>query len=100
VVLLTVSADPREKTDAFSHWVHAPFSMLSDPGLRIINAWGVREEGKKIAAPCMFLVGPGGVVLWRYLGKNMTDRPGIDRILGILDLHAPEVRRPRPRNSP
>jgi peroxiredoxin len=95
VTLITVSADTREKTAAFSHAVHAPFSMVSDPGLRTIKAWGVREEGKQIAAPCMFLVGRSGVVLWRYLGKNMTDRPTLDHILGVIDRQKPPDK-PRP----
>lgn len=85
MTLLTISADKRSKTEALSHAVHASFSMLSDPDLRIIRAWGTREDGKQISAPCMFLVGSQGRVLWRYLGKNMTDRPDLDKVLKVID---------------
>lgn len=83
--MLTISADKPEKTEALSHAVHSPFSMLSDPGLGIIRAWGTREAGKHLSAPCMFLVGPQGRVQWRYLGKNMSDRPDLDQISRVID---------------
>jgi peroxiredoxin len=92
VTIVTVAADRRSKTEALSHAVHAPFSMLSDPDLKVINAWGVREDGKRIAAPCMFLVARGGLVRWRYLGKNMTDRPDLDKVLQIIDRLTPPPR--------
>ncbi len=81
-----MAADRQAKTEALSHAKHAPFSMLSDPDLKVIRTWGVREAGKqKIAAPCMFLLARGGKVLWRYLGKSMSDRPDLDEVLRIID---------------
>lgn len=97
MTVLTVAADKRDKTDALSHKIHAPFSMLSDPGLKVIKAWGAREDGKNIAAPCMFLVNRRGFVVWRYLGTSKTDRPDLDRVLGIVDRLAPPPRRPPAR---
>ncbi len=86
MTIVTVGADARSKTEAFSHDKHAPFSMLSDPHLKIINAWGVRERGKQLATPSMFLVrGFGRVVLWRYIGSSMTDRPSVDRALEVIN---------------
>ncbi|MFC1482609.1 hypothetical protein ACFL51_02265, partial [Myxococcota bacterium] len=57
----------------------------SDPKLKAIRAFGVKQQGRAIAVPSVFLVIPSGEVLWRYVGRSMTDRPSIDRILLELE---------------
>ena len=73
--------------------------MLSDPDLKIIRTWGVKQSDRDIAVPCMFLV-HSGKVKWRYIGTNATDRTSVDKVLGALDRLGYRPRRTSPTPPP
>ena len=65
------------------------FPLLSDPGLQLIDAYGVRHgqgrgrDAGNIARPAIFIVRDGKVA-WRTLTDNWRIRPGSDALLAVL----------------
>jgi len=41
--------------------------------------------GQPIAVPAVFILAPGGRIVWSYIGDSMVDRPVNQRILYELD---------------
>ena len=45
--------------------------------------------GKKIkvkqAVPSKFLINKDGIIVWKYIGKDKTDRPSIEMMTSIID---------------
>jgi len=49
--------------------------LLSDPGMKVIKAYGVAMDGKDIAVPATFIVKQDRTIYWKYVGETMADRP-------------------------
>jgi peroxiredoxin len=66
-----------------------PFVVLSDEGLAVIDAWGVRHhdepEGRAIARPAVFVLDRDGVVRFAHVGEAPRDRPPADLVLLALE---------------
>ena len=60
------------------------FPLLSDPGLRVIAAYGVAMAGRPIAVPAVFVVDRDRKILHRHIGTSVTDRPSPEAILAHL----------------
>lgn len=59
--------------------------MLADPDHRVAEAYGVYNLlGDDLAAPSVFVIGTDGRILWSYVGRNSTDRPGVQVIIEHL----------------
>ncbi len=64
------------------------FTTLSDPQRRVIHQYGllnpadvlVPVEGG-LAYPTMYILDRNGVIRWRYIGKDLADRPDIDLVM-------------------
>jgi len=81
-----VSADPLDASrDLRERENLEDLVLASDETLEVIDAWGVRHEGKEIAVPATFLVMPDGRVAFGYIGESMVDRPTAREILLTLD---------------
>ena len=64
----------------------ATFPILADPYRQAALSYGVFDLlGDGVATPSTFIVKPDGRVGWRYVGKDLTDRPAIRDILDALD---------------
>jgi peroxiredoxin Q/BCP len=61
-VVLGVSADTTMSHKAFAEKFHLPFSILADPDLRIIEAYGVKMPLVGIAKRVTFLIDRKGIV--------------------------------------
>ncbi|MFX1500182.1 MAG: hypothetical protein ACFFDH_04360, partial [Promethearchaeota archaeon] len=67
--------------------------MISDRGAKIAKQydvyWFAPGGGKnykiKQAVPSKFLINNNGEIIWKYIGKDKTDRPSIDMIMSIID---------------
>ena len=57
---------------------------MSDPDLKIAQAYGVRQKGPDIALPSTFVVGADGVIRFTKVAKHPVDRAGFDAILAAL----------------
>ena len=67
------------------------FPLLSDPGSKIIRAFGVLDEryapgspGHGIAKPAIFVVDRDGAIRHRFSEKSYRDRPDIDVVLAAV----------------
>ncbi|HVZ81503.1 MAG TPA: peroxiredoxin family protein [bacterium] len=83
--IVAVSVDPVEDSAAFNAQWRFPFPLLSDPLLKVIDAYGARHprghEGKDIARPTVILIDPQKFVRFKFIGKDPTDRPTDNEIL-------------------
>jgi peroxiredoxin len=56
-------------------------TLLADPDLQTIDAWGVRMKGGDISVPATFIVAKDGTIRWTYLGDTQADRPSAEVIV-------------------
>ena len=66
------------------------YPILSDPGLRIIDAYGLRHkgagpEGSDISRNASVLVDPRGVARWSFVTTNFRVRPLPEDVLAAID---------------
>ncbi len=62
--------------------VNPPYPMLADPDHEVAEAFGVYDLlGNGYAAPSVFVIDGDGKIVWSYVGRNSSDRPGVDAIL-------------------
>lgn len=67
--------------------------MISDRGAVIAKSYGVywyapgggKEYKIKQAVPSKFLIDKQGIIIWKYIGKDKTDRPSIEMMTSIID---------------
>ena len=61
-----------------------PFPLLADPDGEVICRYGVWDEEGLIARPAIFVIDPGSVVRYVYVGEDFADRPGDDEVYAAL----------------
>jgi peroxiredoxin len=83
-IIIGVSADSSEDAFALQDKLGLNFNLYGDPGLTVIQAWGVAEFDAAVAKPSTFIVEPGGAISFRKVGANMNDRPSTDDVLAAL----------------
>lgn len=67
--------------------------MISDRGAKIAREydvyWFAPGGGKKYkikqAVPSKFLINKQGHIIWKYIGKDKTERPSIEMMTSIID---------------
>ena len=80
-VILGVSADTGQSHKAFAEKFHLPFSILADPDMRIIEAYGVKMPMMSLAKRVTFLIDRQGIVR-----KVITDTRTKDHDQQVLSL--------------
>jgi alkyl hydroperoxide reductase subunit AhpC len=62
--------------------------IVADPVAQAAATYGVAERIygvlEWVNAPAVFVVGRDGVLRWSYVGRELTDRPSVDRVLEEL----------------
>ena len=83
--IMAVSTDPVGDSADYNQQWQFPFSLLSDPELHVIDAYGARHPkghgGKDIARPTTVIIDPQKIVRYKYIGKDPTDRPTDNEII-------------------
>jgi peroxiredoxin len=67
--------------------------MISDRGAKIAKEYGVywyalgggKDYKIKQAAPSKFLIDKDGIIIWKYIGKDKTDRPTVKMMMIPID---------------
>ena len=66
--------------------------MISDRGAKIAKDynvyWFVEGWGKlkvKQAVPSKFLLNKNGEIIWKYVGRDKTDRPSVSALILLID---------------
>ena len=79
--LIAVSADPVEKATKLVEDEGITFPVAADPELSVIDAYGMRHNGKEIAVPAVFVLDRNGHPVLGLISVSITDRPEVERIL-------------------
>ena len=83
--VIAISVDPLEKSRELKDKLGVPFTILSDPDLKVIRRYGVLDPGGKISIASVFLVDTRGVVRWSYVAEDYTVRPPDETLLSQLN---------------
>ncbi len=86
--LVVISPDNKENTIGLVGRLELPYPVLSDPDLRVIDAFGVRHVsepyGKQIPRPATFVMDRDWRVRFAYVGDSVPDRPAEDVMLDAV----------------
>jgi peroxiredoxin len=95
--LLAISVDSPAQNREFAEKIAADgkgkldYRLLSDPGHRVIDAYGIRDpdyNGQKfegIPRPTVFVINKSGLVTWAKVELNYKERPTNDDIRAALN---------------
>jgi len=85
---VAISVDPPDKSRLIAERYGLEFSLLSDPDLEVIDAFGVRHRDGgldgDIARPAIFILDREGRIVWRELTENWRVRARPEPILERL----------------
>lgn len=97
VSLLAVSVDTSEQSRGFKEKIAADgkgpvnFTLLSDPGHRIIDLYGLQDpqylklSREGIPYPTAYVIDKSGRVAWTRLDRNFRERPPTAEVRAALD---------------
>ncbi len=81
---MAISTDDEGKVLRTSRELSVRFKLISDVDRRIINLFGVRHPKQGVARPATFIIDKRGLIRYRYIGKDYSDRPPITGLLQAL----------------
>ncbi len=82
--LITISVDRLDKARGTVKKQKLTFPVLSDANGDAVRAYNVLNESANIARVATFIVDGDGVITYRYVGANKSDRPTAKVILEQL----------------
>ncbi len=62
------------------------FVLVPGPNVDIMKQYGAYNYQTQEALPVTLIIDKAGIVRWKYIGKNVYDRPGRAAILAQLQL--------------
>ncbi len=91
--LLSIASDSIRLLRKFKEENNFNVDIISDRGAIIIKKYGLKwfapGAGKKMnikqAVPSKYLINKEGIIVWKYIGKDKTDRPSIEMMTSIID---------------
>ncbi len=93
IKLLSIASDSVRLLKVFKEDNNFKVDMISDRGAKIAKEYGVywyapgggKDYKIKQAVPSKFLINKDGIIVWKYIGKDKTDRPSIKMMTSIID---------------
>lgn len=83
--LVFISVDDLDLVQAMKKEVKAEAPILSDSDFLVSRRYGVFNRlGDGLAAPAVFIIDRYGYIRWKYIAKNITDRPGTGRVMAYF----------------
>jgi peroxiredoxin len=93
--IVAASSEEPENGKELLRKLNLPFVLLSDASFEGIDRYGVRDDNPsertrargitRLAKPSAFIIDGAGVVSYKYVGKNVTDRPNNEDLLRALE---------------
>ena len=84
--LAAISTDDSSSGEEMTELTGAEFPILSDRKAEVSRDYGVYNLlNDSLATPSVFIIAPGGRIVWSYVGNNISDRPAADDILAQVD---------------
>src|SRR5438067_11491370 len=84
-MIVGLSVDGVARNKAMVSKLILPFPMLADPDASVIAAYGVYQENEQRARPAAFVIGRDLSVAYRYVERDVADRPLTKELLSALD---------------
>jgi peroxiredoxin len=73
------------RAQTMAQLIVASFPILADANHAVADAYGVFNLlGDGVATPSVFVIDPGGRIVWSHVGKDVNDRPTADQVLSHL----------------
>ena len=93
IKLISIASDSERLLRKFREENNFLVDIVSDRGAIIAKQydvyWFAPGAGKKYkikqAVPSKFLINKKGRIIWKYIGRDKTDRPSIDLMTSIID---------------
>ena len=88
VAIAAISTDSVEDSAQLNSQWRFPFPLLSDPSLKIIDAFGARHPNGHgiydIAHPAIIIIDPQKTIVYKKIVKNPDELPGPNEILFLI----------------
>ena len=93
IKLISIASDSIRLLSKFKEDNNFTVDMISDRGAKIAKLYNVywfapgggKDYKIKQAVPSKFLINKDGNIVWKYIGKDKTDRPSIKIMTDIID---------------
>jgi peroxiredoxin len=82
--VLGVSLDDAIVQLRVSEEIGGKYPLLLDPDAKLVKTFDVYNPEEKLSRPSLFLIGPKGKVLYKYVGQGIQDRPPFTTVLEVL----------------
>ncbi len=83
--VVVISAESPEQNQAGKEEMGFKFPILSDSDHAVGEAYGVFNLlGDNLEAPAVFVLDGQGRIRWKYVGRDVADRPPVGRVLAEL----------------
>ena len=84
--VLAVSTDELSQAGRAVDRLKLQFPVLYDVEGNVVRRYGLYNELREgLPAPSTFLLDLEGKIQWKYLGRGISDRPSIQRIIAELE---------------
>jgi len=87
--VVAISVDSPETSEHLALGEKLSFPLVSDPGHRLIEGYGVFDGETEIAWPSIFIVDRKGQVAWRWLATDFEQRITTTEVLQMIDALPP-----------
>ncbi len=85
--VLAISKDDLSGAHYISDSIGIMFPILYDPEAEVVQEYGVYNLLRDgLATPSTFIIDKDGVIQWKYVGRDKSDRPSTQVILEQLQL--------------
>ena len=82
--VLAISVDGPEESSQLADKLKVPFPILSDPGHKVIDTYGILDTGGQISKAAVFIIDLKGIVRWSYIADDYKVRPLDETLLAEL----------------
>ena len=83
--MLAISVDDLSNASSIVQDLDIPFPVLYDPSGNVPRSYEVFELlERNLAAPATFVIDQDGVIRWRYIAREIGDRPPVSLVLKQL----------------
>ncbi|HEC40366.1 hypothetical protein LCGC14_1274720 [marine sediment metagenome] len=91
--LISIASDSKGLLRKFKEENKFKVDIVSDRGAKIAKEYDVywfapgagKEMNVKQAVPSKFLINKDGIIVWKYISKDKTDRPSIKVLIDIIE---------------
>lgn len=80
-----ISTDDPADSAALRERLGLTFELYSDTAGIATQAWGIYSREHDLARPAVFVIKPGGDIVYRYVSDTPNDRPKTDELLEIAE---------------